>query len=46
MDTKDKIKEMLWKYATDIQNSTQDVKTLNIVVLNGEIVVNNIEYWK
>jgi hypothetical protein len=42
---KDTIKEALLDRATDIQNSSANVKSLNIVVLNGKLCVNNIDYF-
>jgi len=41
---KDIIMKALFERATDIQNSSSEVKTLNIVVLNKKLLVNNIEY--
>jgi len=41
---KDKLMIALFERATEIQNSQSEVQSLNIVVINGKLVVNNVEY--
>ena len=40
----EKLRDILLERAQEVQNSMNEVKSFNIVVLNGEICVNNIEY--
>ena len=44
MNTKQEIVDKLNELAQEIQNTTKDIKTLNVVVLNGKLVLGNIEY--